>query len=57
MPIFFALAAHCSAARWAAKGVLLRLPLKPIEPPESQQSVAPLLSAIVMIVLLKVALM
>ena len=57
IPIFFAFCAHCSAARCAAKGVLLRLPLKPIVPPESQQSVEPLLSAIVMIVLLKVALM
>ena len=27
IPIFLAFWAHCSAARWAAKGVLLRLPL------------------------------
>jgi hypothetical protein len=40
-PIFIAFSATFSAAFCAAKGVLLREPLKPIVPAESQQSVSP----------------
>src|SRR5262249_50801971 len=54
-PNLLARSAHCSAARWAAKGVLLRLPLKPTVPADDQHSTSPFLSVIVMIVLLKVA--
>src|SRR5438132_12854172 len=56
-PNFVARSAAVSAARWAAKGVLLRLPLKPTVPAEAKQSVSPLVSVIVTMVLLKVALM
>src|SRR5437763_886215 len=56
-PNFEARSAAVSAARWAANGVLLRLPLKPTVPAEAKQSVSPLVSVIVTIVLLKVALM
>src|SRR5262249_51261162 len=45
------------AARWAANGVLLRLPLKPTVPAEAKQSTSPLVSVIVTMVLLNVALM
>src|SRR5262245_20888397 len=54
-PNFEAFSAHVSAARWAANGVLLRLPLKPTVPAEAVQSVSPLVSVMVMIVLLNVA--
>src|SRR5690349_24317816 len=47
--------AQVSAARWAANGVLLRLPLKPTVPAEAVVSVSPLVSVMVMIVLLNVA--
>src|SRR5262245_42270238 len=56
-PNFVARSAQVSAARWAAKGVLLRLPLKPTVPAEAKQSVSPFVSVIVTIVLLNVALM
>src|SRR5690606_16558745 len=55
-PIRLALMATFSAARVAAKGVLLRAPLNPTVPAESQHSVSPLVSVRVIIVLLKVAL-
>src|SRR5205823_9899000 len=54
MPNFCARSAQVSAARWAANGVLLRLPLKPTVPAEAKQSVSPFVSVIVTIVLLKV---
>src|SRR5258707_12288855 len=56
-PNLEARSAHVSAARWAANGVLLRLPLKPTVPAEAKQSVSPLVSVMVTIVLLNVALM
>src|SRR6516164_1744769 len=56
-PNLVARSAAVSAARWAAKGVLLRLPLKPTVPAEAKQSVSPLVSVIVTMVLLNVALM
>src|SRR5436309_11195331 len=56
-PNFVARSAAVSAARWAANGVLLRLPLKPTVPADAKQSVSPLVSVIVTIVLLNVALM
>src|ERR1700730_12959583 len=56
-PNLVARSAAVSAARWAAKGVLLRLPLKPTVPAEAKHSVSPLVSVIVTMVLLKVALM
>src|SRR5262249_20800694 len=56
-PNLDARSAAVSAARWAAKGVLLRLPLKPTVPAEAKQSVSPLVSVMVTMVLLKVALM
>src|SRR5579864_2282030 len=56
-PNLVARSAAVSAARWAAKGVLLRLPLKPTVPAEAKQSVSPLVSVMVTMVLLKVALM
>src|SRR6516164_7426484 len=56
-PNLVALSAQVSAARWAANGVLLRLPLKPTVPAEAKHSVSPLVSVIVTMVLLKVALM
>src|SRR5262249_13575691 len=56
-PNFVAADAAVSAARWAAKGVLLRDPLKPTVPEEAQQSASPLGSVIVTVVLLNVALM
>ncbi len=52
-----AFSAACWAAHWPAKGVLLRLPLKPHVPALAQQSVSPLVSVIVTVVLLNVALM
>src|SRR5262245_61633146 len=56
-PNLVAFSAAVSAARWAAKGVLLRLPLKPTVPAEAKQRVSPLVSLMVTIVLLNVALM
>src|SRR5438552_6762986 len=56
-PNLLAFSAQVSAARWAAKGVLLRLPLKPTVPAEAKHRVSPLASVMVTIVLLKVALM
>src|SRR5205085_5797064 len=55
-PNLVAFSAQVSAARWAANGVLLRLPLKPTVPAEAKQSVSPLVSVMVTMVLLKVAL-
>src|SRR5207244_11325691 len=56
-PNLLARSAATSAARWAANGVLLRLPLKPTVPADAKQSVSPLVSVMVTIVLLNVALM
>src|SRR5438128_7067819 len=56
-PNFVARSAAVSAARWAANGVLLRLPLKLTVPAEAKQSVSPLVSVIVTMVLLNVDLM
>src|SRR5271155_5905259 len=56
-PYLVAADAAVSAARCAAKGVLLRLPLKPTVPDEAQHSASPLGSVIVTVVLLNVALM
>src|SRR5271154_679440 len=56
-PNLLARSAQVSAARWAANGVLLRLPLKPTVPADAKQSVSPLVSVMVTIVLLNVALM
>src|SRR5262245_27073090 len=56
-PNLVARSATVSAARWAANGVLLRLPLKPTVPAEAKQRVSPLVSVMVTMVLLKVALM
>src|SRR5438034_11474539 len=56
-PNLLARSAQVSAARWAANGVLLRLPLKPTVPAEAKQRVSPLVSVMVTMVLLKVALM
>src|SRR4051812_20688895 len=56
-PNLEAFSAHCWAAIWPAKGVLLRLPLKPLVPALAQHSASPLVSVIVTLVLLNVALM
>src|SRR5712671_4728474 len=56
-PYLVAVAAAVSAARCAANGVLLRLPLKPTVPDEAQHNASPLGSVIVTVVLLNVALM
>ncbi len=56
-PYLVAVAAAVSAARCAAKGVLLRLPLNPTVPDEAQHNASPLGSVIVTVVLLNVALM
>src|SRR5262249_24957151 len=56
-PNFVARSAAVSAARWAANGVLLRLPLKPTVPAEAKHRVSPLVSVMVTMVLLNVALM
>src|SRR5215207_1316000 len=53
-PNFDALPAASSAARWAANGVLLRLPLNPTAPPDEWHSVSPFVSVMVTIVLLNV---
>jgi hypothetical protein len=55
-PFRMAVFAHRWAALWAAKGVLLREPLKPTQPVELEQSAFPSKSVIVISVLLKVAL-
>src|SRR5439155_6348527 len=55
-PNLAARSAAVSAARWAANGVLLRLPLKPTVPAEAKQSTSPLVSVMVTMVLLNVAL-
>src|SRR5206468_2750295 len=57
MPCLRACWAAFSAARPAAKGVLLRAPLNPTVPADAQEIVSPLVSVMVTIVLLKVALM
>ena len=54
MPCSIARRAASSAASCAAKGVLLREPLKPREPADDQATVAPLMSVMVTMVLLKV---
>src|SRR3954451_19719887 len=56
-PNLAARSAAVSAARWAAKGVLLRLPLKPTVPADAKHRASPLVSVMVTMVLLKVALM
>src|SRR5262249_58584444 len=53
-PNLSALSAAISAARWAANGVLLRDPLNPTVPADAKQSVSPLVSVMVTMVLLKV---
>src|SRR5262245_65956761 len=55
MPCPSASRAHASAATWAANGVLLREPLKPTLPALAQVTTLPSRSAMVMIVLLKLA--
>src|SRR5438270_12780012 len=55
-PYFVAAAAAVSAARWAANGVPLRLPLKPTVPDEAQHRASPPGSVIVTVVVLDVAL-
>src|SRR5271170_7647122 len=56
-PYLVADAAAVSAARCAANGVLLRLPLNPTVPDEAQHNASPPGSVIVTVVLLNVALM
>lgn len=56
-PNLAARSAQISAARWAANGVLLRLPLKPAVPAVAQHKTSPAGSVTVTIVLLNVALM
>src|SRR5262249_47807146 len=56
-PNLVALSAPVSAARWAANGVRLRLPLHPTGPADAKHSVSPFVSVMVTMVLLKVALM
>src|SRR5262249_616929 len=55
-PNLAAFSAAVSAARCAAKGVLLRLPLKPTVPADANVNTSPLVSVMVTMVLLKVAL-
>ena len=55
-PNFEAFSAQVSAARCAAKGVLLRLPLKPDVPAVAQHKTSPFTSVMVTVVLLNVAL-
>ena len=54
MPCSIALRAVASAVVWAAKGVLLREPLKPWPPALPHEITLPALSVIEMIVLLNV---
>src|SRR5271165_3443718 len=56
MPCSDALRTASSAAIWAAKGVDLREPLKPIVPADDHEIVLPWASVMVIIVLLKVEL-
>src|SRR5215210_9195521 len=56
MPCSAALRAASSAATWAAYGVDLREPLKPIEPAEDHEIVLPWASVMVIMVLLNEAL-
>ena len=53
--VIIALRAASSATSCAAKGVALRLPLKPFTPPLDHETVLPLGSVMVTMVLLKVA--
>src|SRR5687767_826231 len=53
-PNLDAFSAHASAARWAAYGVLLRLPLNPAVPADAVHRVSPAVSVMVTIVLLNV---
>src|SRR5262245_49951186 len=55
IPNLRALDAACSAARVAANGVLLRVPLKPAVPAEAQHRTSPFMSVMVTMVLLYVA--
>ena len=57
IPNLMAFSAACCAAHCPAKGVLLRLPLKPHVPALAQHSVSPFVSVMVTAVLLNVALM
>ena len=52
-PCSLACSAQLAAASWAAKGVPLREPLKPMRPAEDQASTPPSWSAIAMIVFLR----
>src|SRR3982750_1170971 len=54
-PNLEAFSAACCPAHCPANGVLLRLPLKPHVPALAQQSVSPLVSVMVTVVLLNVA--
>jgi hypothetical protein len=54
MPASMAFLAASSAATWAAKGVLLRDPLKPSTPALDHATVLPVLSVMVTMVLLNV---
>ena len=54
IPYSIALEAAVSAAIWAAYGVDFLEPLKPLEPADDQEITFPLVSAIEIIVLLKV---
>ena len=54
IPCSMARRAASSAASWAAKGVLLRDPLKPRDPADDHATVAPLMSVMVTMVLLNV---
>ena len=56
-PLRMAVLAQFKAACWAAKGVLLRAPLKPTQPAELRQIVSPSTSVKVINVLLNVAFM
>src|SRR5262245_63407858 len=53
-PNLDAFSAHASAARWAAYGVLFRLPLNPAVPADAVHRVSPAVSVMVTIVLLNV---
>src|SRR5262249_57527331 len=53
-PNLDAFSAHASAARWAAYGVLFRLPLNPAVPADAVHNVSPAVSVMVTIVLLNV---
>ena len=56
-PCSMARRAHCSAAIWAANGVLLREPLKPTLPAEAHASTLPSWSVMLTMVLLNELLM